>query len=196
MKSITLPLFKKTKRLILRPLIEEDYENWVQAHSCLLSPQNEWDETNWNETELTKKKFKELLKAQRQQRLKDQFYEFGIFHKDDGVLLGLVSLMDISRGVFQNAYLGYRIYNIYWGHGYAQEACIGAMDLAFKNLFLHRVEAGISPTNKKSIKTAKSIGLRKEGLSKRRLYVNKKWIDMALYALTKEEWNYKKAGGK
>ncbi|MGZ3771228.1 MAG: GNAT family N-acetyltransferase [Bdellovibrio sp.] len=188
MKSITLPLYKKTKRLILRPLEEIDYENWVQAHSSQLPPQNEWDETNWVEKELTKSKFKELLKVQKQQRLKDHFYEFGIFHKDDGILLGLVSLMDISRGVFQNAYLGYRIYNIYWSHGYAQEACRGAIDIAFKNLHLHRVEAGISPTNKRSIKTAKALGFRKEGVSKKRLFVHKKWTDVLIFALTKEEW--------
>lgn len=188
MKSINLPLIKKTKRLILRPLEDMDYDNWVQAHSCLLPPQNEWDETNWNETELTKTKFKAFLKTQKHQRDQDHFYEFGIFRKDDGILLGTVSLMDLSRGVFQNAYLGYRIFNIYWGQGYAQEACLGALDIAFKKLHLHRVEAGIAPSNKRSIKTAKAIGLRKEGLSKRRLYVNKKWTDLVIYALTKEEF--------
>lgn len=188
MKSIDVPLYKKTKRLILRPLEETDYENWLQAHSCLLPPQNEWDETNWSETELTKAKFKALLKIQKQQRSQDHFYDLGIFHKDDGVLLGSVGLMDISRGVFQNAYLGYRIFNIYWKNGYAQEACIGALDIAFKKLHLHRVEAGIAPTNKRSIKTARAIGLRKEGLSKRRLFVDRKWVDVAIYAITREEF--------
>jgi ribosomal-protein-alanine N-acetyltransferase len=187
MKTLKLPLYKKTARLILRPLEEYDYENWVQAHSCLRPPQNEWDETNWAESELTRKKFKEILKIQKQQRSKDHFYEFGVFSKDDGALLGTVSLMDISRGIFQNAYLGYRIFNIYWGQGYAQEACRAAIALAFKNLKLHRIEAGIAPTNKRSIKTAKALGLRKEGLSRRRLLVNKKWVDIEIYAATKED---------
>lgn len=188
MKTIKLPLYKKTKRLIIRPLEENDYENWSQAHSCMKPQQNEWDETNWAPDHLTKKKFKELLKAQKQNRTKDHFYDFGVFRLDDGILIGIVSLMDISRGVFQNAYLGYRIYNNYWHCGYAQEACKAAISLAFKNLHLHRVEAGIAPTNKKSIKTAKALGLRKEGLSKRRLYVNKKWVDLVLYAATKEDF--------
>ncbi|WP_374074069.1 GNAT family N-acetyltransferase [Bdellovibrio bacteriovorus] len=188
MKSIKVPLFKKTQRLVIRPLEDMDYENWAQAYSCLRPPQNEWDETNWAESELTKKKFKELLKRQKEQRTQDHFYEFGIFHKDDGILLGTVSLMDISRGVFQNAYLGYRIFNIYWGNGYAQEACKAAINIAFKDLKLHRVEAGIAPANKKSIKTAKAIGLRKEGLSKKRVLVHKKWVDLVLYAGTKEDF--------
>ncbi|WP_295899794.1 GNAT family N-acetyltransferase [uncultured Bdellovibrio sp.] len=188
MKSIKVPLYKNTKRLVIRPLEETDYENWAQAHSCLRPPQNEWDETNWKDSELTKKKFKELLKIQKLQRTKDIFYSFGIFRKDDGILLGTVNLMDISRGPFQNAYLGYRIFNNYWGNGYAQEACKAAMQIAFKDLKLHRVEAGIAPTNKKSIKTAKAIGLRKEGLSRKRLLVHKKWVDLVLYAATKEDF--------
>lgn len=188
MKSIKVPLFKKTKRLILRPFEISDFENWQQAHSNLLSPQNEWDETNWDTQELTLPKFKRYVKMRSAQAAKDFFYEFGIFRKDDGVLIGLVSLMDVSRGVFQNAYLGYRIFNIHWGQGYAQEACMGALSLAFKDLKLHRVEAGIAPANKRSLRTAKAVGLRKEGLSRRRLLVNKKWMDMELYAMTKEEF--------
>lgn len=188
MKSIDLPIFKKTQRLILRPLEEADYDNWVQAYSSMKPAQNEWDESSWAESELTRKKFKELLKKQRQLRVRDHYYEFGVFLKDDGVLIGQVHLMDISRAVFQNAYLGYRIFNPYWGNGFAQEATRGCIEIAFKKLKLHRVEAGIAPTNKKSIKVAKALGLRKEGLSKRRLHVHKKWQDMLIYAMTKEEF--------
>ncbi len=187
MKSIDLPIVKKTSRLILRPLEATDYENWVQAYSSMRPPQNEWDETNWAESELTPKKFKELLKSEKDQRTRDHFYSFGVFLKDDGTLIGLVTLMDISRAIFQNAYIGYRIFNNYWGYGFAQEATRGCIDIAFKKLKLHRVEAGIAPTNKKSIKVAKALKMRKEGLSKRRLLVHKKWQDMEIWALTKEE---------
>ncbi|XGC79762.1 GNAT family N-acetyltransferase [Bdellovibrio bacteriovorus] len=185
MKSIILPLYKVTKRLIIRPLEISDYENWAQSYSNMHPPQNEWDESAWDDSELTKQKFKEHLKLEKQNRLKDHFYDFGIFRKDDGVLIGTVKLMDISRGIFQNAYLGYRIFNPYWGNGYAQEACKAAIQIAFKNLDLHRVEAGISPKNKKSIKTAIAIGLKKEGLSKKRLKVNNRWQDIEIYAKTK-----------
>lgn len=188
MRSIQVPLFKKTARLVLRPLEGFDHDNWAQAYSSMLPPQNEWDETNWDESELSKKKFTETLKQQKRQRLQDHSYEFGIFRKEDGTLIGLVSLMDISRGVFQNAYLGYRIFNPYWGLGYAQEATRAGLDIAFRKLKLHRVEAGIAPDNKRSIKVAKALGMRKEGLSKGRLLVNKTWRDMLIFALTKEEF--------
>ncbi len=188
MKSKQLPYIKQTKRLIVRPLELYDYENWRQAHSFQLPPQNQWDGTNWKESELTVPKFKAILKTEKEQRLNDSFYYFGVFRKDDGVLVGLVSLMDISRGVFQNAYLGYRIFNNYWGQGFAKEACHAAIHLAFKNLKLHRVEAGIEPHNPRSIRVAKSLGMRKEGLSKKRIFIDRKWIDLQIFALTKEEF--------
>jgi ribosomal-protein-alanine N-acetyltransferase len=188
MISKQLPYYRQTKRLIIRPYEMSDYENWMQAHSCMLPPQNQWDITSWKDSEITKAKFKNVVKNEAKLRAVDKFYNFGIFRKDDGVLIGDVSLMDVSRGVFQNAYLGYRIYNNYWGEGYAKEACKAAMYIAFKNLKLHRVEAGIEPHNPRSIKVAKSLGMRREGLSKKRIFIERKWIDLVIYAMTKEEF--------
>ncbi|MFS4457693.1 GNAT family N-acetyltransferase [Bdellovibrio sp. HCB2-146] len=191
MKTHALSLYRKTDRLIIRYFELHDYDNWMQAHSSMREPQNEWDETNWDESELTLKKYKEFLKKQTHLRAQDKFYEFGIFRKDDGLLVGSAHLMDLSRGIFQNAYLGYRIYNTHWGQGYATEACKAALAIAFKDLNLHRVEAGIAPKNRRSIRVAKAIGMRKEGLSARRIFSNGKWVDLVLYAATSEDFGIK-----
>lgn len=180
-----------TKRLIIRPLDRDDYENWRQAYSILNPARNEWDESAWKDSELTKEKFKKTLSQQQMLRQQDRFYCYGIFRKDDGVLIGHVDLMDISRMMFQNAFLGYRIFNNYWGQGYASEACRAVLDVAFKDLKLHRVEAGIAPLNKASIRVAKAIGLRKEGLSLRRLLVRGRWTDLVLFAGTCEDFGRK-----
>jgi ribosomal-protein-alanine N-acetyltransferase len=177
-----------TKRLIIRPLEFSDYENWRQAYSMLLPAKNPWDESPWKDSELTKPKFRQLLSRQQKLRKQDKFYSYNIFRKDDGVLLGTVYLMDVSRAVFQNAYLGYRIFNNYWGEGYASEACRAILDVGFKDLKLHRIEAGIQPGNKASIRVVKAIGLRKEGLSLKRLLVHGKWVDLLLYAGTCEDF--------
>lgn len=71
----------------------------------------------------------------------------------------------------------------------------GVLEIAFKALKLHRVEAGIEPQNKRSLSLAKSIGMRREGLSKRRLFLDKKWLDMAIYAITAEEKGVKSITG-
>lgn len=185
--SLSKPLYKVTPRLLIRPLDIIDFENWVQAHSNMRPPQNQWDMTNWNDESLTKKEFKLLLKKRESQQKQDEQYSFGVFSKDDGVLIGEVNLMDISRGIFQNAYIGYRIYNPHWGQGYATEAVTAATHLGIKNLKLHRLEAAIMPHNKASLKVIKKVGYQKEGLSRRRLLVDNKWEDMLIYALTAED---------
>lgn len=179
---------RQTKRLVVRPLELHDYENWRQAYSMLHPAQNEWDEGPWKDSELTLAKYKKHLKALSDLRKKDKHYDYGVFRKDDGVFVGLIGIMNVSRHIFQNAYLGYRIFNNYWGQGYASEACRGAIQIAVKDLKLHRLEAGIEPHNKASIRVAKAIGLRKEGLSKRRLLVQKKWKDMLIFAGTSEDF--------
>ena len=88
---------------------------------------------------------------------------------------------------FQNAYLGYWLGNIHWGRGYAREAVQATIDIGFEDLQLHRVEAGIAPKNKKSLILARALGLRREGLSRKRVFGNGHWQDLVLYALTSED---------
>lgn len=190
----TTKIKKTTQRLVLRPLELKDYTRWVEAYSTMLEPQNDWDETNWDDSELTLAKFKALLKQQDQQRKNDAAYAWGVFRKDDGTLIGEIALMDLSRAVFQNAYLGYRIYNPYWGQGFAGEACRAIVDLAFTQLKLHRLEAGISKDNRRSLRMVKSLGFRKEGLSKRRLLINGVWTDLVIYAATSEDFGFRFRG--
>ena len=182
---------KVTERLLIRPLEFHDHENWRQAYTMMRPALSEWDESPWKESQLTKLKFRELVTAQRKLRKQDRFYAYGVFLKDDGVLIGFVDIMDVSRGRFQNAFLGYRIFNPYWGNGFASEAARAAVEIAFRDLKLHRIEAGIEPHNKTSIKVAKSIGLRKEGLSPKRLWSKGRWIDLLIYAATTEDFGIK-----
>ncbi len=159
--------------------------------AILPEPGNTWDVTAPREEKnLTKAAFAKILNAQKQRRDEDYFFDFAIFLKD-GTIVGGVSLMDISRQVFQNAYLGYRIFNNHWGKGYGKEGIKAAVQIAFEDLKLHRVEAGIEPRNKRSIAVAKSIGLRREGRSKKRLFLRGQWLDMELYAATCEDYGIK-----
>ncbi len=186
---------KKTKRLVLRPYRESDFIKWKEAFSIAPKAKNRWDEGPRPLDELTKSKFKKVLSTQKKNRNDDVFYDFIAFNKKSGDITGFVSLMDISRTVFQNSYLGYGVLSPHWGKGYGKEMVKGVLEIAFKVLKLHRVEAGIEPQNKRSISLAKSIGMRREGLSKRRLFLNKKWLDMAIYAITAEEMGVKSITG-
>jgi ribosomal-protein-alanine N-acetyltransferase len=96
-------------------------------------------------------------------------------------------IMDITRNIFQNGYIGYHLLNNYWGNGYGKEIARAMLKVAFNHLELHRVEAAVDPHNIRSIKMLKSVGFRKEGRSKRRLFLKGHWKDMMIYAMTKED---------
>ncbi|RME83837.1 MAG: N-acetyltransferase [Planctomycetota bacterium] len=179
---------KETKRLVLRQYKIEDYKIWRKTLLHLPPPQNPWDEEPRKEEELDKEKFLQILEKQKELREKDAFYEFTAFQKETGKMIGFVSIMDISRQVFQNGYLGYAVFSPYWRQGYGKEMVKAAVDIGFRTLRLHRLEAGIEPANIASIRLIKSLGFRKEGLSKGRLFLRGKWRDMELYAMTAEEW--------
>ncbi len=187
---------KKTNRLILRQYKESDYDVWKDTFLNLPDPKNKWDKEPRDSKELTKTKFKKILSTQKKNRKSDTFYDFIAFHKNTGEIIGYSSLMDVSRAVFQNAYLGYGILSPKWRNGFGSEMVKATLEIAFKVLKIHRVEAGIEPTNKRSIALAKTLKVRREGFSKRRLYLNEEWLDMVIYAMTAEEMGVKNLTGK
>ncbi len=151
---------------------------------------NKWDHGGKPEKDLTKAQFKKLVSDQSKRRKLDTFYDLGVFDRT-GHLVGNVSLMEVSRGISQTAFLGYRIYNNYWRMGYGKEAVLAMIDIGFKDLRLHRIEAGIEPGNIRSIRLAKSLGMRREGLKKRAIFLRSQWVDLLMYTLTSEDFGLK-----
>lgn len=184
----------KTKRLEIRPFEKKDFKAWREAYASMLPAQNPWDLNPREASELIPANFNKLLKIQKEQRANGSFYDFAVFLKETGELIGTIALMDIVRGVFQNAYLGYRIFNRHWKKGYGKEMVRTAFVLGFDEHKLHRIEAGIDPKNRRSILLARSVGMRKEGLKKRALYLNGKWQDIAVYSVTCEDVKMKFKG--
>lgn len=151
---------------------------------------NTWDLAGRDKTLLTKREFKKVLASQSQRRKDDTFYSLGVFDAS-GALVGAVSLMEVARGVSHSAYLGYRIFNTHWSLGYGKEAVQAVLDIGFKDLKLHRIEAGIEPRNIRSIKLARTLGMRHEGKKKRAIFLRNQWVDLLIYSLTTEDLGLK-----
>ena len=184
----------RTKRLIIRTLNENDYEMWKEAHSLMLKPMNKWDVANKENTNLKKSDFKKMLKQNIKHRNEESFIDYAVIDKKTNKYIGRVSLMNIIRSVTQSAFIGYILFNNYWGQGYAEEAVNGLINLAFKKHNLHRVVAGIEPQNKRSLKLAKKLGMRKEGISKKVVLLRGEWQDLVQFALTCEDRKMKWKG--
>ena len=118
----------------------------------------------------------------------ENFADFGIFLAAGDELVGRLQLSGISRGPFENAYLGYFVSEKHNGRGYATEAVRQAVDAAFGELALHRVQAAVIPRNVASIRVLEKAGFREEGFALRYLKIAGVWEDHRLYAVTAEEW--------
>lgn len=186
-KSSSSYLSRKTEKVHVRPLTRQDYASWKYAYSNMLPRKNDWDPGNRAPEELSLAKFLETLKSHRENQSGDRVYDLGVFTAADGKLVGIVSLMDVVRGLFQNAFLGLTMFNRYWKSGYGKAAADAILDIAFNDLGLHRLEAGVEPRNIRCLRSIRVFGFRKEGRKKRAVYLRGEWRDLMMYSLTCED---------
>ncbi len=184
-------LKRKTVRLVIRPLELKDYPVWKSAYKNLLPAQNIHDFVVPESHDTSLKKFKKVLQNQKKSQVSDKMYSLAVFNKKQNLLLGKINFLVTLRNFSQNAIIGYIIFNNHWGQGFGKEAVSAALNIAFKDIKLHRVEAGIEPSNKRSLRLIKSLGFRKEGLEKRTLYLRKQWVDLLKFAVTSEDLEIK-----
>ncbi len=99
-----------------------------------------------------------------------------------GELVGVVNLMDISRGTFLNANVSYYVDISHQGKGYMTEALNLVTRFAFDELGLHRLEAAIQPHNQPSRNLVQRCGFVYEGLAQDFLFIDGRWRDHERWA--------------
>ena len=71
---------------------------------------------------------------------------------DSGNIAGVVNVNEIVRGHFQSAYLGYYAFLPYAGRGFMWQGIQRVIQLCFRDLRLHRLEANIQPARKPMVR--------------------------------------------
>lgn len=117
----------------------------------------------------------------------DNRYSFGIFLIETDALIGSISLTEILRGPLQSSIVGYSLDKQHNGKGYTTEAVKLVVDFAFKELKLHRIEAGVMPHNIRSMRVLEKAGFHKEGIAVKNVKINGKWQDHQVLAIVAEE---------
>lgn len=105
----------------------------------------------------------------------------------EGAIVGRLTLSQVFRRAFQNCYLGYFVAERHNGRGYATEAVRLAVDYAFDDLGLHRVQANVMTKNPRSARVLEKAGFRREGLALNYLQIAGRWEDHDLFAITVED---------
>ncbi|MEB8723247.1 GNAT family protein, partial [Bacillus cereus] len=80
-------------------------------------------------------------------------------------------------------YTGFTLDKEHNAKGYATEALQLVVDFAFRELKLHRIEAGAMLDNIASIRVLEKVGFKKEGIAKENIRINGKWTDHQILAI-------------
>ena len=180
-----------TKRLTLRfPNLEDAFE-LKQFDSRNKSHLARWETTASSlfSDNFYKKRLEDWILEEEAGRA----IRFLLFRKEDPQqIIGFCNFTQIFHGPFQACYLGYKIDEKYEGIGLMYEALQIVIQYVFKEIKLHRIMANYIPTNVRSANLLNRLGFHIEGYAKDYLYINDKWEDHVLTALTSDQWKSQK----
>ena len=111
-----------------------------------------------------------------------------ICRTEDAAIVGYLNFNVITYFSLQSAYLGYAAFEPYAAQGYMREGLSLGLRFGFCTLGLHRLEANMQISNKRSVSLVKRAGFELEGFSPRYLKINGRWRDHLRFALLKENW--------
>jgi RimJ/RimL family protein N-acetyltransferase len=121
------------------------------------------------------------------QRGKDN-YILGIRAMPDDVLIGFIEVGEILW-THRNSWIAIGIGERgYWGQGYGYDAMKLALDFAFNELNLHRVQLTVYSYNERAIQLYERLGFQREGVYREFLLRDGQRYDMYLYGLLSHEW--------
>jgi [ribosomal protein S5]-alanine N-acetyltransferase len=161
-------------RVYVRPVARKDAAEFLalmQASRDLHEP--------WISPPLTQRAFDAYLKR----TCRDDHDGLLVCRRDTAAIVGVINLNNIVRGSFLNASLGYYVGGPHSGQGYMTEGLRAAVQFAFEDRGLHRLEANIQPNNAPSINLVKRCGFRNEGFSRAFLYIAGAWRDHERWAI-------------
>ena len=114
-------------------------------------------------------------------------YIFCLDLVDTNQFIGLIAL-NIGKPNYKTAEVWYKIHVDHWRQGYATEALTKLLDFSFDELKLHRIEAGCAVENIASNKVLEKVGLKKEGMKRKKLPIRGEWKDNYFYAILDEDF--------
>jgi ribosomal-protein-alanine N-acetyltransferase len=180
--SIASVTVLKGPRVMLRPPAGRDAAAWVSlriASEPFLQP---WEPT-WPPDGCSNAAFHRRRLQVRDEWRAQSGYGFLIFRRDDGEMLGGITLSNVRLGVSRSGSLGYWIGKRHARNGYMTEAVHCVLDYAFGPLQLHRVEAACLPNNEASKGLLLKCGFRQEGLAREYLKIDGHWSDHVTFGI-------------
>lgn len=176
---------KRTERLVIRPVTEDDFEALWQIRRQ--ETVGQW----MTRSSTDRDGFVEVMAEP------DRMGKTFVIERDGAVIGDLmlapedawaqIEVAEQAKGV--QAEIGWCIDPAAEGHGYATEAVRELIRVAFEELGLRRLVANAFAANKASTRLMERVGMRQEQYAVREsLHRSGEWMDGISYALLADEW--------
>ena len=171
----------ETERIFLRETspndVNDEYVNWM----------NDPEVTKYMEARFRKHTGESVLNFVENTVKRENSILLAIIAKDQNKHIGNVKLgpIDTEHGF---AILGIMVGDkSYWGKGYGPEAIKLAVDYAFNNLGLRKINADVYESNVGSIRAFQKAGFQEEGRRQKQYYSEGKFIDAICFSINRDE---------
>jgi [ribosomal protein S5]-alanine N-acetyltransferase len=171
----------ESERMTLRLPQHADFRSWAalrQTSRDFLTP---W-EPLWAADHLGRKAFTNRVYWANRATSQGTALPLMLVRREDGALLGAITLDNIRRGPSQAGTLGYWIGQPHARQGYMREAILSVVHHAFTVLDLSRIEAACLPENAASRGVLEKCGFKYEGVAQSYLQIAGRWRNHVLYA--------------
>ena len=180
----------ETQRLILRRIAMRDAKD-IFAYSCdpevarhvLWSAQKDISEA------------KDYCRFMMKRYRYDEPSSWGIIDKRTDTLVGTIGYMEYNEDN-ASVEIGYSLAKWMWNGGYMTEALHRVIAYTFESMDINRIEAQHELDNASSGRVMEKCGMVKEGVLRQRLYNKGKYVDVALYAILRNDYEKLKKQGK
>ena len=193
---VTTPGALRTDRLVLRPLVEADRDEFLRVvaesrgHLARFSRLHMPDETD---SELFVRQLALTIDGEATHRACRR-----IITEPAGRIVGACNLNAIRRGLAWEADCNWWLAPSATGRGYAREALTALLGYAFadvpEGLGLHQVLAGIQAENVASVRLARRLGFAPAGPEKSYLHAGGKWDLHEMFVVSPETFAARRAG--
>ena len=176
----------ETERLTLRQPSHSDFRPWtsLRTHSReFLVP---WEPV-WSQDHLTRKAFTNRVYWAQRSVTSGTAMPLFLERREDGALIGAITLDNVRRGPSQAGTLGYWTGEAYARNGYMREAILAVVHHAFVHLDLSRIEAACLPENKPSRALLERCTFKYEGVAQSYLQIGGRWRTHVLYAALRSD---------
>jgi len=116
-------------------------------------------------------------------------YTFAIEHINSSQFIGIFGFKLWPKKHLRGE-VWYKIHPNQWCNGYATESLRLMINFGFKNLGLHRIQAGCAVENIASIKVLEKAGMLREGRGRQVLPLSTGWSDNFEYAILDTDGSY------